>query len=72
MVQCIKTYESPNKGWIESFEFLKSVESLAYIVRMKNDNTGLIDREINEVCTSNADIIALRDFLNSLDLGNKE
>ena len=70
MVKCLITYESDNKGWIESIEHIKSMESLAYIVRMKNYNTGEIDREINEVCTSNADIIALRDFLNSLDLGN--
>ena len=71
MVKCLITYESDNKGWIESIEHIKSMESLAYIVRMKNYNTGEIDREINEVCTSNADIIALRDFLNSLDLGDK-
>lgn len=67
MVKCLLTYESPSKEWIESFEFIKSIEGLAYIIKRKEDN-GEITTEINEVCTSNEDIIKLRDFLNNLKL----
>ena len=67
MVKCLITYESPNKEWIESFEHIKSIEGLAYIIKRKEDN-GEITTEINEVCTSNEDIIKLRDFLNNLKL----
>jgi len=71
MAKCLKTYESDSKEWIESFTYIKSIEGLAYIIRMKNQNTGKIDKEVNEICTSNADIIKLRDYLNSLNLGDK-
>ena len=67
MVKCLLTYESPDKEWIESFEYMKVYEALAYIVRRK-DEDGNIDTEINEVCTSKADLIKLRDFLNGLNL----
>jgi hypothetical protein len=67
MVKCLLTYESDERDWIESFEYMKSYEALAYIIRRKDDD-GVIDTEINEVCTSKPDLIKLRDFLNSLNL----
>ena len=71
MVKCLKTYESDNKGWVENLSHCKSNEVLMFYMRMKNDNTGEIDTEIIELATSNKDIIKIRDFLNSLDLGDK-
>ncbi len=67
MVKCLLTYESDDKEWIESFEYIKKYEALAYIIRRKEDD-GSIDVEINEVCTSKKDLIKLRDFLNGLNL----
>lgn len=67
MVKCLLTYESPDKEWIESFQYIKKYEALAYIIRRK-DEDGEIDTEINEVCTSKKDLRKLRDYLNGLNL----
>lgn len=67
MVKCLLTYESDDREWIESFQYIKKYEALAYIIKRKEDD-GSIDTEINEVCTSKKDLIKLRDFLNSLNL----
>ena len=69
MVQVLITYEN-GKEWIESFEYIKSIEGLGYIVKMK-DEDGIITTEVNEICTSNEGIIKLRDFLNNLNLNKK-
>lgn len=71
MVKCLLTYESPSKEWIESFEYIKMIEGLAYIIKRMNDD-GSVSTEINEVCTSHEDIIKLRDFLNSLKLDGEQ
>ena len=68
MVKCLKTYESDNKGWIENLTYAKAYEVLMFNIRMKNDNTGEVDKEIYELATSKEGVIKIRDFLNSLDL----
>ena len=68
MVECLKTYESDNKGWIENITYSKPSEVLIFNVRMKDDETNEVDRDIYELATSNAGIRKIRDFLNSLDL----
>ena len=67
MVKCLLTYESEDKEWLESFQYIKKYEALAYIIKRVEDD-GTISTEINEVCTSKADLIKLRDFLNNLKL----
>ena len=66
MVQVLITYKN-GKEWIESFEYIKSIEGLGYIVKMKGGD-GIITTEVNEICTSNEGIIKLRNFLNNLNL----
>ena len=71
MVKVLKTFESPDKNWIESITFSKAYQVLMFSVKMKNHNTGEIDEDLYELGTSNEDIIRLRDFLNGLKLSER-
>ena len=69
MVKTIITYQNQDKDWLEYFTYIKYAELLHYHVVSGNEDTE--DHTLNEVCTSKEQIIELRDFLNSLDLGDK-
>ena len=72
MVKVLKAFESPRKDFIESIIFSKAYQVLMYSVKMLDHNTGKINNDLYELATNNDQIIELRDFLNGLELSERE
>jgi len=67
MVQILITYKNEDFDFLESIHFNKTQEVLTFIYRNLDDD-GTVQKDIYELCTSNKQIIKLRDFLNNLKL----
>ena len=69
MVKVLKTYESKENEWLETITHYKVGEVLTFKVDYVDSNNE-VKNDLYELATSNEDIIKIRDFLNSLDLGD--
>lgn len=61
MVRILKTYEAPNKEWIEALMFWKSGAVMQYRIYRKGEEV-----ECNELTTTMEGIRDVRDYLNEI------
>lgn len=68
MVKCLITYQNPSNTFIENLTYCKTQEVLIFTTKILDETGKEVNQTINELATSNEDMIKIRDFLNSLDL----
>ena len=70
MVKCLLTYQNPSNSFIENLTYCKTQEVLIFTTNILDETGKDVNKTINELATSNADMRKIRDFLNGLDLGS--
>jgi len=72
MVKCLITYKNSDNSFVEYLTYCKTQEVLIFTTNILDETGHGVNRTINELATSSEDMIKIRDFLNSLDLGDKK
>lgn len=72
MVKDFIVYEASDKQFITSLHYQKLAEYLCLEMLIRDEDTGEIHKDYTELSTSNEELIALRDYLNSLPLSKRD
>lgn len=72
MVKNYICYESEDRHFISSIHYNKLSEYLVAEVKIYDKETGEVSEDYTELATNKDEIIALRDYLNSLKLSTRE
>jgi len=72
MVKDFIVYEALDKQFITSLHYTKIAEYLCLETLIRDENTGIIQKDYTELSIDNKGLIALRNYLNSLPLSKRD